>query len=83
MQVKFNTTLDDRGLCFDAVIQIDNAPDLDMTELRRYFTDISDSYSINTDGVDHTIYVSFHYNAKLCDIEEAINLVDEYIVEMA
>jgi hypothetical protein len=89
MQVNFNTTRDDRGLVFEAIIHIENTllSDSDFAEFRRLFSEVclpgAGDFSINSDGVDHTIFAEFRNDVSLYDIEEAITLLDEYLTEVA
>ena len=86
MQVNFNTSSNDEGLVFDAVIQIKNAPKLNMTDVRNIFkqgcgiiTDIVSKFSVSRDGDDHTIYIEFAYHAQLYDINNAITELAELV----
>jgi hypothetical protein len=83
MQVTFNTNFDAQGFTIEAEIKIENVVlnDSDLQEIRRYFKDISDGFSVTSDGVDHVFFVDFRHSATIYDINEAISLLDEYLDE--
>jgi hypothetical protein len=85
MQVTFNTNFDAQGFTVEAQIKVENVAlsDLDFEEIRRWFNDISDNFSINSDGRNHVFFVDFRYSATVYDINEAITLLDEFITELA
>jgi hypothetical protein len=85
MIVTFKTDFDAEGLAMAATIQIQNVVlnDENFQDFRRYFEDLAHSFSIDSDGVNHTLYIDFGYNAQLGEINDAIYLVQDDLVEVA